>query len=143
MGTEDQAWCRNEDGSVKYPIGSHRMKEDWHKERYDWPDDQGKPIQEAWTKSECCNKVNKWDEPEDGKISDPVIVPDKFTKDHEIVTGGKRLTVPVIDLDADQEDIFNAELLDGSLKTPKQRRLGHRPAFEKELEKTTEKRGKR
>ena len=29
---EDQKRCQNEHGSVKFPLGSHRMREDWHKE---------------------------------------------------------------------------------------------------------------
>ena len=86
--------------------------------KYGWLDETGKPIPEDWTRSNCCSQVDKMDEPEDAKIFDSVIVPDKFTTDHELLIGCKRLTFPVINLDADQQELFNAELLDGVLKIP-------------------------
>ena len=52
------------------------------------------------------------------------------------------MTVPVIDLDADQQGFFNVELLDGILTTPRQRRLEFRAAFENKLEPITLKRSK-
>ena len=73
-------------------------------------------------------------EPEDMKEFEDIIIPDTFTKDHEVVRAGKKLTIPVLDLDADQEALFDAELLSGVLKTPKQRRLESRESFNRELE---------
>ena len=50
------------------------------------------------------------------------------------------MTVSVLDLDADQQEIFDAELLTGVLKTPKQRRLELRDAFDKELQEIEDRR---
>ena len=44
------------------------------------------------------------------------------------------MTVPVLDLHAEQQALFDAELLSGVLKTPRQRRLELRESFNKALE---------
>ena len=84
MRADTQKWCQNPDGSVKFPLCSHRMREDWHKERYDWLDADGKPVTEDWSQSSSCNEANKMGEPDDAALYDSVIVPAEFTRDHEI-----------------------------------------------------------
>ena len=50
------------------------------------------------------------------------------------------MTVSVLDLDADQQEIFDVELLTGVLKTPKQLRFELRDAFDTELQEIDDKR---
>ena len=140
---DTQAWCQNRDGSVKFPLGSHRMRDSWHKDRDSWLDPDGKPVPEDWSKSNSCKEVNKMGEPEDAAFFDSVIVPDQFTKDHEILIGGKRLKVDVIDLDVGQTEIFNALYIEGILQTPRERRQGRRDQWQKVLKELHEKKGKR
>ena len=132
--SDEQAWCQNPDGSVKFQEGSHRLRDEWLHERYNFLDAEGKPVKEDWTRSSGTNKVNKLGEPEDAKEFYETIVEDRFTKDYKITRGGKQITIPVLDLDEDQEAIFDAELLSGVLKTPRERRLELRANFKKELE---------
>ena len=131
---DEQDWCKNADGTVKFPEGSHRMKDDWLVENYNFLSPEGKPVLEDWSCASASSKVNEMMEPEYMKEFEDIIISDKFTKDHEVVIAGKKLTVPVLDLDAAQDALFDAELLSGVLKTPKQRRLELRDSFNKELQ---------
>ena len=66
------------------------MREDWHKDRHSWLQADGRPVVEDWTLSNSCIKANQMGEPEDAVFFDSVIVPDEFTRDHEILAGGKK-----------------------------------------------------
>ena len=66
---DEQAWCRNADGSIKFPLGSHRMREDWHKDRHSWLQPDGTPVVEDWSQSNSCIKANEMGEPEDSAFS--------------------------------------------------------------------------
>jgi len=116
------------------------MRGDWLVDRYDFLSPEGKPVLEDWSRASASSKVNEIGEPEFMKEFEDIIIPDTFTKDHEVLVGGKRLSVPVVDLDAAQEALFDAELLTGVLKTPRQRRLEARELFNKELREIEEKR---
>ena len=59
---DTQKWCQNPDGPVKFPGGSHRMREDWHKERYDWLDADGKPVIEDLKGAPRHGATNEWKE---------------------------------------------------------------------------------
>ena len=132
--SDEQAWCQTPDGSMKFQEGSHRLRDEWLNERYNFLDAEGKSVKEDWIRSNGTNKANKLGEPEDAKEFDETIVEGRFAKDYKITRGGKQITILVLDLDADQEAIFDAELLSGVLKTPRERRLELRANFKKELE---------
>ena len=140
---DTQAWCQNPDGTVKYPLGSHRMRSSWYEDRGNWLDPDGKPVAEDWSQSSSCNAANQMGEPEDAAFFDSVIVPDKFTQDHEILIDAQKLKVVVIDLDADQTEVCNAQYLGGILQTPRQRRQGRRDHWRKVLDAMHEKKATR
>ena len=87
------------------------------------------PKKEDWSRCSECSKDNI----EQMKFLDPHIVDAKFTTDYKIVRGGQEITVPVIDLDFDGHELFEAELLDEMTKTPKERRLERRKEQEKDV----------
>ena len=127
---DSQSWCKNEKGEIKFPQRSHRMKESWLDARYDWLDEAGRPKKEDWSRCSDCSK----DDVEQMAFLDPHIVDAKFTTDYKIMRGGQEITVPVIDLDFDGHELFEAELLDEMTKTPKERRLQRRLEHQKDVE---------
>ena len=86
---DSQKWCQDADGSVKYPEGSHRMRDDWKKDRYEFLTPEGKPVVEDWSRSSSCQEVNKMDEPESMKEFEDIIIPNRFTTDHEVLIGAR------------------------------------------------------
>ena len=130
MRADSQSWCKNEKGEIKFPQGSHRMKESWLDARYDWLDETGRPKKEDWSRCSDCSKGNV----EEMAFVDPHIVDAKFTTDYKIVRGGQEITAPVIDCDFDGHELFEAELLDEMTKTPKERRLQRRLEHAKDVE---------
>ena len=106
------------------------MKKSWLDDRYSWLDADGRPEQEDWTNTSECTSG----EAEEMAFIEPCIVDAKFTKDYTIVRGGEKIVMPVIDLDFEGSEIFEAELLDEMTKTPKQRRLERRKEMQDELD---------
>ena len=85
MRADPQQLCLIVDGPLKFPEGSHRMRN----ELQDTGPDAGKPKQEDWTRSKGCNKANELKELEEMKEFEDIIIADTFTKDHEVVRPGK------------------------------------------------------
>ena len=113
--------------------GSHRMKDSWLDERYNWLDGDGRPVHEDWTRCNKVTEVNDLGEPEQMAHFKEVIVDANFSTDYKVIRGGKEITVPVINLDFDGSDIFELELLAGVHKTPKMRAAERRKEFEKKM----------
>ena len=98
------------------------MEKSWLDERYAWLDETGRPKHEDWKTCQACSSGDV----KDMGFIEPCIVDAKFTADYTVVRGGKEIRMPVIDLDFDGSDIFQAELLDEMTKNPKERRLERR-----------------
>jgi hypothetical protein len=133
--SDTQDWCKDQATECfKFKEGGHRLKDSWLNCRYEWLDDEGKPIHEDWSRCNEVSKANELGEPEEMKFFEQVIVDAKYTTDFSVNVGGKLLVVPVISLDFDGSEVFEAQLLEGVLKCPKVRRIERRAEHLKAIE---------
>ena len=101
---------------AKLEVGSHRMRESWLEGRMSWIDETGRPIAPDWSRSEVAKKM------EDLQEADYCSKELTALQDHEITVGGKKIEVPVVDIDCDEQSLFgDADAL--KLLHPKLRRL--------------------
>ena len=121
--SDTQAWA------VGKPEGSHRLRPDWFEDRYSWLDDQGRPQREQLELMSLKKKTV-----EEMLHTDSPIVASEFLSDYQVTRGGQQITIPVVSLDFEGADLFEQELLsDITFKTPRQRRLDRRAAFQKDV----------
>ena len=121
--SDTQAWA------VGKPEGSHRLRPDWFVDRYSWLDVEGRPQREQLEKMSLKKKTV-----EEMLHTDSPIVASEFLSDYQVTRAGQQITIPVVALDFDGADLFEQELLtDISFKTPRQRRLDRRAAFQKDV----------
>ena len=86
-----------------HPVGQHRMKHSWLKNRYQWLDEKGRPKPADWNRSESAQEL------EDLQEQDYCY---KEMQDCEMYVqkiAGKKIKVPVFNIDSDSQNIFGEE----------------------------------
>ncbi len=130
---------RNENGTVDYsegkfikaheqdwakekPMGSHRMLDEWHEDRFEFLDaETRRPKPADWTQISGATKEADLAE------LDYCSKEKKHQEDHTIVMGGKIIKIPVIDIFADKQCMIPEDEMNDFLN-PKQRRLKEQAA---------------
>ena len=96
--SDTQSWCKDQEKEImQFKEGSHRLEDSWLNERYDWLDEDVRPVHEDWTRCNKATEVNELGAPEQLKQFREVLVDAKFITNSKIIVRGKEITVPVID----------------------------------------------
>ena len=90
----NEEWCKD------MPVGSHRLKDSWLTDRMHWIDSVGRPLKPDWSRSEQAH------EEADLAEADYCSKLKEHLQDHSVVLGGQTLDVPVVDIDCDEQSLF-------------------------------------
>ena len=88
---------------AQFPVGQHRMKHSWLNNRYKWLDEEGKPKAADWSRSEEA-------EVEEDLAEQDYCYKEMQKAEHYIhKIAGKKIKVPVFNIDADDQNVFTDE----------------------------------
>ena len=106
---QEQEWTKV-DGRK---IGSHRMKDEWLDQRYQWRDAKGVPVPPDFSRSSAKRLE---------RMAEPDYMPVGVTEDHKVKLGGMELDVPVVNLDGFEDQEFVDREKAQELKHPRLKR---------------------
>ena len=110
IDASDQLWAKD------MPVGSHRYKQSWLDDRMSWLDEKGKPKEPDWDK---LDKVKELTDQAEADYCSKLV---EHQQDYKIIAGGAEITVPVVSIDCDEQDLITES---GVFKmvNPKMRRV--------------------
>ena len=110
--------CDLDERFADMPVGSHRLKDEWLQNRKDWLDGLGRPTPADWNRSEHAKEMADLAE------HDYCRAEKAGQKEYTERIGGQDIKVPIIDVECDDQSLFDDKAALESLHPKLRRELG-------------------
>ena len=85
----------------KHPVGQHRMKHSWLRDRFSWLDEKGRPRAPDWSRSEQAEEMADLAE------GDYCYKEKQDCEEYIHKIAGKKIKIPVSNIDSDTQNLFD------------------------------------